>query len=515
MLASTAFLAAVAAAASASPLTKKAVIDDCLAAAGVPFDEKGSPQWAADAAPFNVRIPFVPVSIAAPLTTEHIRAAVGCGRDNGVKVTPKSGGHSYANFGFGGEDGHLVLELDRMYNVTLDNATGIATVQGGSRLGHVATELYKQGGKAISHGTCPGVGVGGHVLHGGYGMSAHTKGLALDWLVGAKVVLANSTVVDVSETEHPDVFWALKGAGSSFGVVSEFYFRTFDAPKEATNFAVALQWDAAAAAVDGFKKLQAWAETTMPNGLNMRMAISSFSTGLEGMFYGDEAGLRAALDPLLESIRGRLTTVKTTDWLGHLQHFGNGMALDQKDNYKLQENFHSSSLYTDKLSDAQVESFVDYWYTVGKSMRRYWWIQVDLHGGKNSAIPRAAASSSAYAYRDKLLLYQFYDLVAVSATYPKDGFAFLDQFIANATVGMERADRGMYFSYPDANMGQDEAQAEYWGPNVARLQKIKREVDPGEVFYFPQSVRPESSPQAPQAAGTEEKGGEVMMARGA
>ncbi|KAK1985700.1 FAD binding domain-containing protein [Colletotrichum cereale] len=480
MLTRAAFLAMILAV-SASSLTKKAIIDGCLAAAKVPYSEKGSSQWAADAAPFNVRIPFVPVSIAVPLTTEHIQAAVKCGRNNGVRVTPKSGGHSYANFGFGGEDGHLVLELDRMYNVTLNNVTGIATVQGGSRLGHVATELHKQGGKAISHGTCPG-----------YGMSAHTKGLALDWLVGAKVVLANSTVINVSETQHSDVFWALKGAGSSFGVVSEFYFKTFDAPKQATTFAAVLQWDTAKA-IDGFKKLQTWAETMMPNELNMRLSISSFSTNLEGMFYGNKTGLQAALDPLLATIGGRLATSQTTDWLGHLQHFGNGMALDQKDNYKLQENFHSSSLYTDKLSDAQVESFVNYWYTVGKSMRRYWWIQVDLHGGRNSAISQIAASSSAYAYRGKLLLYQFYDLVAVSATYPKDGFSFLDKFIANTTVGMKQADRGMYFSYPDANMGQDQAQAEYWGPNVARLQEIKRKVDPEEVFYFPQSVRPANS----------------------
>lgn len=156
MLAITALLVGILPLTTASPLSKKALIDDCLAAAGVPYNPKDSAQWALDGAPFNVRIPFVPVSIAVPLTTAHIQSAVKCGRDNGVKVTPKCGGHSYANFGFGGEDGHLMLELDRMYNVTLNGASGIATVQGGARLGHVASELYKQGGKAISHGTCPG-----------------------------------------------------------------------------------------------------------------------------------------------------------------------------------------------------------------------------------------------------------------------------------------------------------------------------------------------------------------------
>ncbi|KAI8246606.1 hypothetical protein K4K55_005897 [Colletotrichum sp. SAR 10_96] len=388
----------------ASPLNKKAVIDDCLSAASVPYNEKGSSQWEADGSPFNVRIPYVPVSIAVPLTTEHIQAAVKCGRDNGVKVTPKCGGHSYANFGFGGEDGHLMLELDHMYNVTLDNVTGIATVQAGSRLGHVASELYKQGGKAISHGTCPGAG---HVLHGGYGMSSHTKGLALDWLIGVKVVLANSTVVTASETEKAELFWALKGAGSSLGVASEFYFKTFDAPQQATNFLAVLQWDSQKS-IDGFK----------------------------------------------------------------------------------QENFYSSSLYTDKLSDDQIESFVNYWYGAGKALERDWWVQVDLHGGKNSAITAIPANSSAYAHRDKLLLYQFYDRVDLSATYPEDGFSFLQGFRANTTLGMEPGEQGMYFNYPDPNMGQGEAQTKYWGDNLARLQEIKAAVDPTEVFYFPQSVRP-------------------------
>ncbi|GKT94788.1 AD binding domain-containing protein [Colletotrichum tofieldiae] len=461
-----------------SPLSKRLVIDDCLAAAKVPHNENGSPQWAADAAPFNVRIPFLPVSVAVPLTTEHIREAIKCGRDNGVKVTPKGGGHSYANFGFGGEDGHLMLELDHMYNVTIDNLTGIATVQGGSRLGHVASELFNQGGKAISHGTCPG-----------YGMSSHTKGLALDWLVGAKLVLANSTVVTVSETEHPEVFWALKGAGSSFGVVSEFYFKTFDAPKQATNFLAILQWDAAKS-IDGFKKLQDWAESTMPNELNMRLFITPRFTNLEGMFYGDKAGLQAVLDPLLATIGGRMTALQTTDWFGNLQHFGNGLALDQKDNYKKQENFYSSSLYTDKLSDSQIQSFVNYWYNMGKTLKRDWYVQVDLHGGKNSAITQTLANSSSYAYRSKLLLYQFYDRVDVSATYPKDGFSFLEKFIESITSGMEQADHGMYFNYPDPNMDQDGAQAKYWGGNLAKLQEIKEKIDPEEVFYFPQSVRP-------------------------
>ncbi|GKT92096.1 glucooligosaccharide oxidase [Colletotrichum tofieldiae] len=443
----------------------------------------------ADASPFNVRIPYVPASIAVPLTTEHIQAAVKCGRDNGVKVTPKCGGHSYANFGFGGEDGHLMLELDHMYNVTVNNLTGIATVQAGSRLGHVATELHKQGNKAFSHGTCPGVGIAGHILHGGYGMSSFTKGLALDWLVGAKVVLANSTVVTVSEKEHSDLLWALKGAGSSLGVVSEFYIQTYDEPKHVTSLVVTLPWNATQA-VEGFKKLQTWADTSMPKELNLRLSISSFGTNLEGNFYGNKESLKTVIEPLVKMLGGRYTS-ETTDWLGNVQHFAN-MPLDQTNDYKYQENFYSNSLYSDKLSDSQIESFARYWFTTGRSLGRYWWIQVDFHGGKNSAIAERSADSSSYAYRGKFFLYQFYDLVNLSAKYPKDGFSFLQGFVATITNGTELDKQSKYFNYPDTTLGQNEAQTMYWGQNLARLRQIKATVDQDEVFYFPQSVRPAS-----------------------
>jgi len=131
-------------------------INKCLVDAGVPIDTKGSEGWDRDVAPFNIRLPYLPTAISVPLTIAHIQKSVQCGKKLGIKVSAKSGGHSYASFGFGGENGHLVVELDRMYNVTWDAGTNIATVQPGARLGHVATVLYEQYGRAIAHGTCPG-----------------------------------------------------------------------------------------------------------------------------------------------------------------------------------------------------------------------------------------------------------------------------------------------------------------------------------------------------------------------
>jgi len=139
-----------------SPFDKADALTDCLSNAEVPIHTRGSEDWQLDAAPFNLRLNFTPVAIAVPTTVKHVQDAVACSAKLGLKANAKCGGHSYGSFGLGGEDGHLIIEMDRMNKVVLDNVTGIATVEGGSRLGHVASELYDQGGRAFSHGTCPG-----------------------------------------------------------------------------------------------------------------------------------------------------------------------------------------------------------------------------------------------------------------------------------------------------------------------------------------------------------------------
>lgn len=151
-----AILCLASAIAEAASIHWRATVDDCLRQALVPTDLSGSANWTADILPFNSRLPYTPAAVAVPITIPQIQAAVNCARTSGLKATAKSGGHSYASLGLGGENGHLVIELDRMFNVTLNKTTNIATIQPGARLGHVANQLFSQGGRAISAGTCPG-----------------------------------------------------------------------------------------------------------------------------------------------------------------------------------------------------------------------------------------------------------------------------------------------------------------------------------------------------------------------
>jgi FAD/FMN-containing dehydrogenase len=135
---------------------KRAAIDDCLTSAEVPVYASGSSDFTKAIKPFNLRLPFTPTALAVPSTVAQVQAAVSCGASLGITVSPKSGGHSYASHGLGGEDGHLVIDLKLFRNVSVDPSTGIATVGPGARLGNVATALYNQGKRALSHGTCPG-----------------------------------------------------------------------------------------------------------------------------------------------------------------------------------------------------------------------------------------------------------------------------------------------------------------------------------------------------------------------
>lgn len=166
------------------------------------------------------------------------------------------------------------------------------------------------------------VGVSGHILHGGYGMSSHIHGLALDWVTGITVVLANATIVECSEIQQPDLFWAMLGAGSNFGVAASYQFNTFEAPSIVTWFNVRLPWNHSTA-VAGLEAVENYTRDIMPAELNMRLFGSAFTPFFEGVYYGDNNGLEAALEPLLNKTGGSISESNTTGWIDAFQHYAN------------------------------------------------------------------------------------------------------------------------------------------------------------------------------------------------
>ena len=182
----------------------------------------GDGAYEAARAVHNGMIDRRPGAIACCVDVADVRAAVRIARAHDVLVSVRGGGHNAA--GLGVCDAGLVIDLGGMNGVRVDPSARTATVEGGCTWGDVdhATHTF---GLAVPSGIVSTTGVGGLTLGGGIGHLTRHHGLTIDNLLEADVVLADGTFVTASEDQHADLFWALRGGGGNFGIVTSFTFR--------------------------------------------------------------------------------------------------------------------------------------------------------------------------------------------------------------------------------------------------------------------------------------------------
>ena len=172
---------------------------------------------------YNRMIDKQPLLIARCTDAADVVAAVNFGRDNGLPIAIRGGAHNGA--GLGSVDDGLVIDLSLMKGVRVDPAKPTVRAGAGCVTGDVdhATCAF---GQAVPFGVISTTGVAGLTLSGGHGYLSRQYGLAIDNLLEADVVLADGRFVTTSESENSDLFWALRGGGGNFGVVTSFLFRT-------------------------------------------------------------------------------------------------------------------------------------------------------------------------------------------------------------------------------------------------------------------------------------------------
>jgi FAD/FMN-containing dehydrogenase len=171
---------------------------------------------------YNGMIDRRPRTIVRCADVADVIDAVSHGRASGLRVAIRGGGHNGA--GFGSCDDGLVIDLSPMRGIRVDAEAGTVRVEAGCTQGDVdhATHAF---GLAVPSGIVSSTGIAGLTLGGGHGYLSRQHGLTIDNLLEADVVLADGRLVTASEDQHPDLFWALRGGGGNFGVVTSFRFR--------------------------------------------------------------------------------------------------------------------------------------------------------------------------------------------------------------------------------------------------------------------------------------------------
>jgi FAD/FMN-containing dehydrogenase len=163
-----------------------------------------------------------PIAVVQAADAGDVATAIGFACRSDIDIAVRSGGHSLAGHSTG--DGVLVIDMRGMRGLHVDLADGIVWAGAGLTAGEVTTALAEHG-MAVPFGDTGTVGIAGLTLGGGIGWLARKHGLAIDSLVAVEIVTPDGEVRMASETEHPDLFWALRGGGGNFGVVTRFCYR--------------------------------------------------------------------------------------------------------------------------------------------------------------------------------------------------------------------------------------------------------------------------------------------------
>lgn len=370
---------------------------------------------------------------------------------------------------------------------SMDDATYIATIGPGIELGTLDADLYLSANRAMSHGICPTIRTGGHLTVGGLGPTARQWGLALDHVEEVEVVLANSSIVRASETQNQDVFFAIKGAAASFGIVTEFKVRTEEAPGLAVQYSYTFNLGTAAEKAKLVKDWQAFiAEGDLTWKFYSNMVVFDGQIILEGIFFGskeeyDQLGLEERFptdDPG--------TVLVLTDWLGMVGHGLEDVILRLVGNdpiwfYAKSLGFTPSTL----IPDSAIDAFFEYIEATNAGTLA-WFVTLSLEGGAINAVPEHA---TAYGHRDVLYWVQIFIINPVGPISQTE-YEFADGLYDVLARAVPESAGHAYLGCPDPRM--PDARRAYWRSNLPRLEELKSDLDPKDTFHNPQGVLPVS-----------------------
>jgi len=442
-----------------------------LPASDVLFLRPSDPQYASYLAAANIRAQLSPALRAVCKTEQAVAAMVDWVRTNDLGFAVRCGGHSYEGFS---QSGSVVIDLRGLNSITVDTTSRVVTVGAGVSLYQIYQAVAAHG-LALAAGSCPTVGVSGHVLGGGHGLLARSQGLTCDNLELATIVDSEAQVLQASATSNADLYWACRGGGGgSFGIATQFALKVFSL---ANALAFGVSWKLSQShAARMFAAWQAWAPAA-PSTITSILKVGPAGGGMItlrciGQSIGTESELRNALRTMvgLQAPSSPLT-IQSLSFLNAVKHFAG--PLDYESVYMKAKSDYVFTPLGAAAIQAMLAAVAD--VPVGGIA-----LLCDAYGGR---IADTAAGDTAFARRSGTqYCVQYYS----SWTRASDTATHLAQ-VAGVYAAMRPFMTGAsYVNYCDLDL-QDWANA-YWGANLARLSAVKRAYDPANLFQHAQSV---------------------------
>ncbi|HWY41727.1 MAG TPA: FAD-binding oxidoreductase [Chthoniobacterales bacterium] len=431
---------------------------------------------------YNAMIDKKPRLIAKCADVADVIACVDFARQNNVLLAIRCGGHNAGGLGI--SDDALVIDLAPIKYTRVDPAAGTVTVGGGCTWGDVdhATHAF---GMAVPSGIISTTGVGGLTLGGGIGHLTRKCGLTIDNLLSADVVLADGSFVHASADENSDLFWALRGGGGNFGVVTAF---TFKLHKVDTVYAGPMLYELSAAA-DVMKWYRKFI-LTAPDDLNGWFAFLTVPPGPpfpEHLHLKKMCGViwcctapQAKAEKMFEPIRA--FKKPALDFVGPIPQPALQSMFDPIYPPGLQWYWRAD--FVNELSDdaiAQHVRFANALPTMHSTMHMY---------PINGAAARVGRTDTAWNYRDANWAQVMVGVDPDPANkekitkWTKDYFDALHPYSAG----------GAYVNFM-MEEGEDRVKATY-GDNYQRLTQIKAEYDPANLFRVNQNIKPTGTKRA-------------------
>ena len=417
-----------------------------------------------------------PEVVVRPANAGDVMTAVRFAGDHGLSVAVRGGAHSVP--GFGTADAAVVVDLSAMRDVRVDPVTRTARVAGGATWGDLNAATYPFG-LATTGGIISTTGVGGLTLGGGIGYLARGLGLSLDNLVGADVVTADGTFHVASEKDDADLFWAIRGGGGNFGVVTSFEFR-LSPVKDVYGGPIFFELDRAG---DLFRLYREFiADAPEQFGGFPAYQIAPPLPFIPEERHGTTLALMVACwagdldkgEQVLKPFRDLAPSV--AEMVGPMPYPALNSAFD--DLYPVGLRHYWKASFASELTDEAIAAHVEHGSKVPamtSTMHIY-----PINGACNDVAPDATA----FAYRDASFATVIAGMWPDAADDERNTAWVRDYYEAIAP----HSEEGGYINFM-AGDDQDRIRANYKG-NYDRLQQVKAKYDPGNLFRHNQNITP-------------------------